>query len=60
MIVWQQPSFTELTMNAEIGGYQPEYGDDERQHQPLAECPLAECPAAPTAALAVANDPGDP
>lgn len=30
MIVWQKPSFDELAMNAEIGAYQPEPGDDER------------------------------
>jgi hypothetical protein len=35
MIVWQVPSFEELAMNAEIGAYQPEPGDDDRSYEPV-------------------------
>jgi hypothetical protein len=35
MTVWQKPCFEELTMNAEIGAYQSDYGDDERGDDPL-------------------------
>ena len=35
MIVWQTPSFDELSMNAEIGAYQPEPGDDEGGDPPF-------------------------
>jgi hypothetical protein len=27
MTPWQKPSFTELSMNAEIGAYQEDFGD---------------------------------
>lgn len=35
MNVWEKPSFEELAMNAEIGAYQPEFGDDDRGDQPF-------------------------
>lgn len=28
--IWQTPQFTELSMNAEIGSYQPDFDPDER------------------------------
>lgn len=43
MTSWQKPSFEELAMNAEIGAYQPEYGDDERSDEPF----LQVAPSAP-------------
>ena len=33
---WTEPQFEELDMNAEIGSYQPEPGDD-REPRPLLE-----------------------
>jgi hypothetical protein len=27
---WERPDFVEIAMNAEIGGYQSDYGDTER------------------------------
>lgn len=27
--IWQTPQFTELSMNAEIGSYQPDFDPDE-------------------------------
>lgn len=45
MTLWQRPSFEELAMNAEIGAYQPEYGDEERSDEPFART----APLAPTA-----------
>lgn len=35
MTDWQKPTFEELAMNAEIGGYQPDNGDDERNDEPF-------------------------
>ena len=40
------PTFEEVAMNAEIGAYQPEYGDDERSDDPFTQL---EPPAAPAA-----------
>jgi hypothetical protein len=37
MTDWQKPSFEELAMNAEIGAYQPEDGDDERGNEPFVQ-----------------------
>jgi hypothetical protein len=37
MNVWEKPSFEELAMNAEIGAYQPEFGDEERSDEPLGQ-----------------------
>jgi hypothetical protein len=37
MTSWQKPTFEELAMNAEIGAYQPEYGDDERSDEPFVQ-----------------------
>lgn len=50
MNVWDKPSFEELAMNAEIGAYQPEFGDDER-----ADEPLSQFEPAPSAATATAS-----
>lgn len=36
MISWQKPSFEDLAMNAEIGGYQPDDGGGERDDTPFA------------------------
>jgi hypothetical protein len=33
MTAWQKPSFEELTMNAEIGGYSPEDWDGDGHNQ---------------------------
>ena len=32
---WEKPSFEELAMNAEIGGYQPDYDGGERPEPPF-------------------------
>lgn len=29
MLTWERPDFVEIGMNAEIGGYQSDFGDDE-------------------------------
>lgn len=42
MTLWQKPTFEELAMNAEIGAYQPEYGDDERSDEPFLHSASAE------------------
>jgi hypothetical protein len=34
-IRWQKPSFEELVMNAEVGGYQAEDGNDDGRDEPL-------------------------
>lgn len=34
MTMWEKPSFEELAMNAEIGAYQPDDWDGERQADP--------------------------
>lgn len=34
MNTWEKPRFDELAMNAEIGAYQPDFGDDERSDEP--------------------------
>jgi hypothetical protein len=34
MSTWQTPSFVELDMSAEIGGYQGEPGRDDDRHRP--------------------------
>lgn len=34
---WQKPSFEELAMNAEIGGYQPDEWDGERYDVPFVQ-----------------------
>lgn len=36
MTAWQKPSFEELAMNAEIGAYQPEDGED-RDYEPVVQ-----------------------
>lgn len=43
MSSWVQPQFTELQMNAEIGAYQPEPGDD-RDVPPVLDPELAGSP----------------
>jgi hypothetical protein len=40
MSSWVRPQFTELQMNAEIGAYQPEPGDD-REVPPVLDPELA-------------------
>ncbi len=35
MTTWEKPSFEELSMNAEIGAYQPDDWDGERQPDPF-------------------------
>lgn len=35
MTRWQKPSFEELAMNAEIGGYQSDDGDGDRYNPPF-------------------------
>jgi hypothetical protein len=34
---WETPTFQEVAMNAEIGAYQPEHGDDDRGDEPFAQ-----------------------
>lgn len=36
---WQSPRFEELTMNAEVGAYQEDFGDDPRPIGKLAQEP---------------------
>jgi hypothetical protein len=35
MTTWEKPSFEELSMNAEIGAYQPDEWEGERQQDPF-------------------------
>jgi hypothetical protein len=47
MTDWQKPHFEELAMNAEIGAYQPEFGDDERSDEPFVNAELPPVLAVP-------------
>ena len=45
MTTWESPTFAEIDMSAEIGGYQGDYGDRPNGPDPLPDFAQPEAPA---------------